>query len=85
MTSNALNTKEPIVALVAILDKRNEPILIKNYLVDPNMTDFEDETNIKTLKKLKTEMKMLVYQSLDLITEHYARIKSERENKLNKD
>jgi len=27
-------TKDPIVALVAVLDKKNVPILFKNYLVE---------------------------------------------------
>jgi hypothetical protein len=47
--------------------------MIKNYLVDQLLA--EERMHTKHIHLLKTQMKMLVYQTLDLITEQYARIK----------
>ena len=37
------NQKEPMIALIAILDKRNAPILIKNFLVDQHANNDDEK------------------------------------------
>ncbi|TNV76008.1 hypothetical protein FGO68_gene9672 [Halteria grandinella] len=56
--------REPKVAFVAILNKKNHPIVLKNFLVDAirqNYTDLSQEE----ISSLDLQMKMLVYQTLD--------------------
>jgi hypothetical protein len=50
-----MNNKDPTIALIAVLDKQNKPILIKNYLVDTQQAAFEESYSPKVLK-LQNEM-----------------------------
>ena len=71
---NAINNlNDDSTAMIAVLDKWNSPIVIKNYLVD------NQESDSKSLIILKSQMELLVYQCLDLLTEQYARIKTKQE------
>lgn len=38
-------SKDPLIALIAILDKKNQPIMIKNYLVEQLLA--EERLHIK--------------------------------------
>lgn len=63
--------KDPVMAMIAVLDKKNTPILIKNYLVEARWPNGDEDSSIK----LNNQMEMLVYQALDLINDQYNRIK----------
>ena len=54
-------------AMIAILDKENRPVAIKNYLADQG-TDLE------------SQMVMLIYNCLDVVDQQYARVKTKQEH-----
>jgi hypothetical protein len=74
------STKDPIIAMIALLDKRNTPILIKNYLAEQKAAELDQDFQ-QTL--LYNQMLMVVYQALDLISEHCSRIKGSNEHRNN--
>lgn len=59
---------------------QNSPIIIKNYLVDQQIVQ-KDSIEEKDLLRLKMEMNLMVFQTLDLIESHYSKIKTEEQNK----
>jgi hypothetical protein len=48
----------PQIALIAVLDKNDSPILMKNYLVDDRIYDPAMQ---ESRQLLKTQMQLLVY------------------------
>ena len=76
-----ISTKDPVIALVAVLDQRNQPIFVKNYLVEAR---FQEDLEDSKAVSLENQLLMLVYQGLDVINEQHARIKGAKENEINK-
>jgi hypothetical protein len=39
------NTKDPVIAMIAVLDKNNAPILLNNFLADARYPSGEEDPN----------------------------------------
>lgn len=37
------STKDPVIAMIAMLDKRNTPVLVKNYLADQRAAEMNED------------------------------------------
>ena len=64
--------REPKIAFIAIINKKNSPILFRNYMTDA----LSQEYSPFELQNLDMQLKMLVYQTFDLFDEKQ-RLKSQ--------
>ena len=54
--------REPKIAFIAIINKKNSPILFRNYMTEA----LSQEYSPSELQNLDMQLKMLVYQTFDL-------------------
>lgn len=62
--------KVPAVAYLCILDKKNQPVLCRNYLCEYLLKQQESSYDIQnSIESLRMQMSMIIYAAIDVLEE----------------